>query len=83
MTHELFEELDAFDRHWQLHYRTILDAARAAKVLIMYSEWLGTDEGMRYREVTRDVPDTARQNELERALRERCETLGSRYARSN
>lgn len=72
-TTELQEELAAFDPKWQLHYRTVYAAAAAAGVLEMYSEWLFTELGQRYQELTRDVPDTVRQNELERKLREDAE----------
>jgi hypothetical protein len=75
---DLYEELDAFDRRWQMHYRTVLDAARAAKVLPMYQEWLATPEGRHYRELYRDVPDTLAQNEAERKLRERAAELPRR-----
>lgn len=72
----LFEELDAFDKRWQLHYRTILEAAKAAGALIMYQEWLLTEPGQHYRELLREVPDTLAQNEAERKLRERAQELG-------
>lgn len=72
----LFEELDAFDGRWQLHYKTLRDAAIAAKALIMYQEWLTSPAGQHYRELLRDVPDTLAQNEAERKLRERAAELG-------
>jgi len=73
MISELQDELDAFDRQWQAHYRTVRDAAIAAGVLQMFTDWLFTEEGKRYQELTRDVPDTLRQNELERKLREEAQ----------
>lgn len=74
----LFEELDAFDRNWQMHYRTLRDAAKAAKVIPMYQEWLLSEPGTHYRELLRDVPDTLAQNEAERKLRERMAELPRR-----
>lgn len=73
--HDLFFDLDAFDPKWQLHYPTILEAARAAKVLIMYTNWIQTDEGRRYKALLQDVPDTVAQNEAERSMRERMADL--------
>lgn len=70
--HDLFLDLDAFDPKWQIHYKTIALAATAAKVMHMYSEWLGTVDGRRYQEILRDVPDTIAKNEAERLLREKA-----------
>lgn len=69
-TNNLLEELNAFDPKWQVHYKTIAQAARAAKVLPMYSEWLGTEDGKHYQEIMHGVPDTIAQNEEERKVRE-------------
>lgn len=69
--HDLFWDLEAFDPHWQLHYKTLRAAAVAAKVLTMMSDWLTTDEGRRYQELHTDVPDTLEQNLAEQKLRER------------
>lgn len=44
-THELFEELDAFDSRWLLKYSTLYDAAVAAGVLHLYSAY---QESKRY-----------------------------------
>lgn len=67
--HDLFWELEAFNPRWQSIYKTVALAAKAAKALPMYSEWLGTPEGLRYQELHRDVPDTMAIDEAERATR--------------
>lgn len=72
MKHDLFYDLEAFDPKWQMHYRTIALAARAAGVLGMFSEWLLTQEGRQYREVMRGVPDTL---ELTRLAQEAADRL--------
>lgn len=63
--HDLFFELEAFSPRWQITYRTVREAAHAAKVDDMYTDWLTTDQGKRYRELHSDIPDT-----LERVKRE-------------
>ena len=57
MKHELFEELDAFDPHWQENYRTVHEAAKAADVFWLFEEFLETPEGIRYLETTAGVFD--------------------------
>lgn len=37
--HELFEELGAFDPHWQTGYPTLREAAAAAGVSALYRDW--------------------------------------------
>ena len=57
MKHELFEELDAFDKHWRDHYATVRGAAIAAGVHDLYLQWRATPEGQACASITRDVPD--------------------------
>lgn len=82
--HDLFLELDMFCPVWQTRYRTIADAAKAAKVMPMYSEWLGTAEGKRYHEVMVGVADTVEANEQAKKLRDeymqRSMQMRARYA---
>jgi hypothetical protein len=57
MTHELFEELDAFDPKWRDHYATVRGAAIAAACHDLYLKWRSTPEGQACAAIYRDVPD--------------------------
>jgi len=46
--HELFEELDAFNPHWQQAYRSVIAAAKAAGAQELLSDWLKTHQGETY-----------------------------------
>lgn len=46
--HDLFYELNAFDVHWQKNYKSLLDAARAAGIEDVYTDFLTTDAGQIY-----------------------------------
>ncbi len=63
--HDLFFELEAFHPRWQTRYRTIKDAAIAARVEDMYTDWLMTDQGRRYTDLYANVPDTLERVRLE------------------
>lgn len=69
MTHELFEELDAFNPKWQTIYSSLPIAAKAAGVSKMFQEWLLSPQGTHYQEIVRDVPDYEAYNEAERRMR--------------
>jgi hypothetical protein len=56
--HELFEELEAWDRRWQQRCETIAEAAMRAGVEAEYEDWLRTADGIVYLERMRNVPDT-------------------------
>lgn len=75
-------ELEAFDPKWQLHYKTIALAAKAANVLIMYTDWLTTDDGKRYTSLMRGVPDTLAQNLAALALRKDMSIYGEDYSQA-
>ena len=70
MQHDLFLELEAFNPRWQIVYASVGQAAKAAKVLPMFQEWLLTEEGKHYQEIVRDVPDYEANNAAERRMRE-------------
>lgn len=75
MTHELFEELDAFNPRWQAAYRTVAVAATAAGVSSLYLDWLRTPQGKLHEAIMADVADTIAQNEAECKLRARAREL--------
>lgn len=56
--HHLFLELDAFNLRWQSVYPTIFAAAKAAECLDLYSAWLYTADGMKYKATMLGVRDT-------------------------
>jgi hypothetical protein len=58
MKHFLFEELEAFNPHWQRDYSSVRAAAEAANVMPEYYDWLTSNDGKRYKATMRDVPDT-------------------------
>lgn len=70
-SHELFEELDAFDPKWQEHYETLREAASAAQVLPMYYLYMSTADGSLRHIRHSGIPNTVRANKLERNMRER------------
>ena len=55
--HELFEELEAFDPKWQEHYRSLFEAATAAKVRDLLVQYLETPAGGAYLSHTAGVRD--------------------------
>lgn len=65
--HDLFLELDMFCPSWQIRYGSIADAAKAAGVPEMFTDWLTTEAGMRYTQVMRGIPDV--KGETERLIR--------------
>lgn len=69
--HDLFWELEAFNPRWQTCYRTVLEAAKAAQVIEMYTDWLFTPTGKRYQELHNDVPDTLERVRLEQEAMQR------------
>jgi uncharacterized protein (UPF0147 family) len=71
MKHELFEELEAWNPHWQQVARSIRDAAERAQVEALYEDWLRTAEGIAYLERISNVPDYARAIEAQREAVER------------
>jgi hypothetical protein len=73
--HELFEELEAFDIKWQMHFATIAKAAQAAKVLPLYADWLKSEDGVRYSRQMHGVPDRAAQEAAERQMWDRMQTV--------
>lgn len=76
--HELFWQIEAFDPHWQKHYKTLREAAVAADCLPDYYDYLQTSEGLQYRIRMQDVPDTLARNAAERRLRERMAAIARR-----
>jgi len=79
--HDLFWELEAFDPKWQMHYRTLALAARAAGVLNLYGDWLKSPDGVRYSVQMAGVPDTVQMIEDAKRIREKELTLAGLYAR--
>lgn len=82
--HYLWEELEAFDPKWQLHYETTHDAAIAAGVLELWQEYC-REKGHRQSMACqpRQVPNTAgairRQQEAaaSTSLPYRLDTIGT------
>jgi hypothetical protein len=77
----LMEELFAFDPKWQMHYRTIAHAARAASVLPLYAEWLKSADGVRYHRRMANVADATAFVEAEKRIREKELTIANQYAK--
>lgn len=57
MTHELFDELDAWNPKWRQITRSLRDAAQQAGVMDIYLQWLGTPEGAAYLQKFAGTPD--------------------------
>jgi hypothetical protein len=70
-THELFEILDAVLPHWQTQYKTLRDAAQAAKALPEYYDYMHTADGQLRAIRFQSVPDTIEANRLEAKMRHR------------
>jgi hypothetical protein len=49
--HDLFEELEACDMHWQTRFASLRDAAEKYGVLKLYNDFLRTPDGELYLEV--------------------------------
>jgi hypothetical protein len=73
--HDLFWELEAFDPKWQMHYATVAVAARAAKVLPLYADWLKSADGVRYKRTLEGVPDVRAQEAVEQFTRSRMQHI--------
>ena len=67
--HELFDEIESFDVHWQTNFDTLRDAAEAAGCLPEYYDYMGTAEGKVRSIRFLGVPDTVLANRLERNMR--------------
>jgi hypothetical protein len=70
-THELFEILDAVCPKWQERYKTLRDAAEAAKALPEFYDYMHTGEGRQRALRFQSVPDTIEANRLEAKMRHR------------
>ena len=60
--HELFDELDAFDPHWQRNYPNLFQAvdaavAAAGYVRDIYLDFISSEAGLNYLANYEDVPD--------------------------
>ena len=83
--HELWDELEAFDPKWQLHYDTTHDAAIAANVVELWQEYCQSNPHRRQSMacLPRQVPDTVgairKQQEAAQStsLPYRLDTIGS------
>jgi hypothetical protein len=69
--HELFDELDAFDPKWQINYKSVISAAKAARCEWALSDWLSTHQGETYLSHIHATRDYLAEVEEYRLLREK------------
>lgn len=76
--HDLFLELSMFCPTWQIRYDSIREAAKAAGVPEMLTNWLTTSDGMRYTSLMQGVPDTKGETERLKRLNALASTFSIR-----
>src|SRR5579859_7871544 len=84
---ELIEELFFLYPDWQTRFHNLREAVVAAKLVALYSAWIKTEEGQKYKATMAGVPDTLariqkeREAEANSALRFKHTSFGTVFKR--